>query len=154
MKNLKLLSIITVGFVTISCLRATDIGGIPPAFQRVLSLPQSTWTPSSEQLKSVLIATQNFLNAPTGVSDRDKHEIQKILQNTEGYRVQAWGIGQDGKRRIHLNFFPAPPALGEDPHSYWTKREVLVCDGGFNYWEVEIDLSSGQVVMFGSHGYG
>ena len=150
---MKLLRILVFGFATISCLSANDIGAIPPAFQRILSLPQSTWTPSCEQLKSALTATHTFLKDPTGVSDRDKQEIQKILQNTKGYRVQAWGVVQDGKRRIHLNFFPAPPASGEDHHSYWTKKQVMVCDGGFYYWEAEIDLATGQVVVFRSNGY-
>jgi len=152
-RNMKLLCFLILGLVTISCLRAGDICEIPPAFQRILSLPQSSWTPSSEQLKYALAATQTFLKTPTGVSDRDKQEIQKILQNTKGYRVQAWGVIQDGKRRIHLNFFPAPPTSGEDHHSYWTKQQVMVCDGGFYYWEAEIDLASGQVVIFRANGY-
>jgi hypothetical protein len=152
-ENMKLLCPLIFGFVTISCLRASDIHAIPPAFQRILSLPQSTWTPSSEQLKSALTATHTFLKDPTGASDRDKQEIQKILQNTKGYRVQAWGVVQDGKRCIHLNFFPAPPASGEDHYSYWTKRQVMVCDGGFDYWEAEIDLATWKVVAFRSNGY-
>jgi len=149
---MKLPCILLFGFVTASCLRANDIGAIPPAFQRILSLPQSTWTPSTEQLKSALTATHAFLKDPTGVSDRDKQEIQMILQNTQGYRVQAWGIVQDWKRRIHLNFFPAPPASGEDRHSYWTKQPVMVCDGGFYFWEAEIDIATGQLVVFRSNG--
>jgi hypothetical protein len=112
-------------------------------------LSSSDWKPSAEQTQKALAAVQAFLDKPGSTNNWTKGEIKKILAHTKEYRVQFFGIVRDGTRLVWCNFFPASDPFGRD----WRREKVQVLDGGFWFWQIEYDPSTGECLNFGVNGY-
>ena len=80
-------------------------------------------------------------------------EIVKILEHLPEYRRQYLGIRLAESQRVWVYFFPGEPKDREDPYDYWLERWVMVLDGGFWYWSIQFDPSTGNFVEFYSNGY-
>ncbi len=115
-------------------------------------LPSGRWTPSVDEARKALSAIQSFLETTISTNDRNKSEIKKILDHSKEYRVQFIGVIHDEKRLILCNFFPARRNKEKDGFEYWKRQEVSVDDGGFWYWQIEYDTSTGKCVNFASNG--
>ncbi len=111
-------------------------------------LSAGRWTPSAQDVRKALVAIQAFLERPTSTNEWTKGEIKKILAHSKEYRVQFIGVVRDGKRLIWCNFFPL-----RDGFEYWKREEVRVMDGGFWFWQIEYEPSTGKCLDFISNGY-
>jgi hypothetical protein len=135
-------------------LDAFDATKIPAKSQVILKANayKVSWTPTPAELKQALKITQAYLANPSKEGDVPGGGVQKIL-GAPGFRVQAWGTEVDGKKLLHLNFFPEASASKEEEFPGWKTQEVMVMDGGPSFWNLDIDLSTGKVVRFQTNGY-
>ena len=122
----------------------TDI----PQTNRVI-LVGGNWKPSEEDTQKALTAIQAYLEKPTATNAWTLGEIKKILAHTKHYRVQFKGVVVDGRKLIYCNFFPADS--GQEFKS-WKELVVLVCDGGFDFWQIYYDPKTGECLEFMSNG--
>lgn len=116
-------------------------------------LSSGGWKPSADETQTALMAIQSFLERPTSTNDWSKGEIKKIRIHLKEYRVQFVGVVRDGKKVIWCNFFPAPRKGEKDSFQYWQRQAIMVDDGGFWYWQIEYDPSTGKCLKFMSNGY-
>jgi hypothetical protein len=116
-------------------------------------LSSGRWKPSFEETQKALAAIQAFLENPTSTNDWTKIEIKKIREHAKEYRVQFMGGVREGRRVIWCNFFPAPRKDEKDRFQEWKQLEILVDDGGFWFWQIDYDPSTGKCSNFTSNGY-
>ncbi len=121
-----------------------------PQTNRVI-LSSGRWKPSAEETRKALAAIQTFLERPS-TNAWENSEIPKILKHTKEYRVQFFGIVRDGNRLIRCNFFPAPRQGEQEHYQDWQRQEIMVLDGGFWFWQVEYEPSTGKCLNFTSNG--
>lgn len=127
---------------------ATDI-----AQTNQVILSAGSWKPSLEETQKALAAIQVFLDKPSSTNDWTKSEIKKIREHTKKYRVQFMGVVREGRRVIWCNFFPAPRKDEKDHFQEWKQQEIMVDDGGFWFWQIDYDPSTGKCSKFTSNGY-
>jgi hypothetical protein len=91
---------------------------------------------------------------------RNKRIIEQIVVSRPADGCQIVGyIAKDGKKMIHLNFFPrlednftefAPGTV----ESYWHFKYVKVFDGGASFWQIEYDPATKTFSNFRANGMG
>ena len=108
---------------------------IPADSQTILK--SGEWTPTPAQAQRAIARIQAFLQEPELSDQRSKPDIDAIVANKIGFRVQFIGARRNGKDIVVCNFFPAKTAAENDPFSYWRERQVVVDDGGFAFWLIE-----------------
>jgi len=123
-----------------------------PLTNRVV-LKSGAWTPTPEQPQKALSSIRPFLNLASKTNAQQRTEIQKILANMKNYRVQFIGVVRDGRKVMLCNFFPAPEAGGKDERPYWKRDQIMVDDGGFQYWQIYYDPNTDKCFDFASNGY-
>jgi hypothetical protein len=152
------------------------VSGIPPANQVTLnkvdysyvsSTLSSNWMPSPDQVSEALPVIQAFLDqgssgksfaklfAKNSVARRQflTEQIAKIQANKAGYRVQCWGVTQNGTKLIFCNFFPASSGKKqENEFGKWKGEVILVDDGGYHFWQALYDPKTHKVVRFDCNG--
>lgn len=98
------------------------------------------WTPSIEDVKKgeVALSTCARIHHPN------------VYKKLDQYRRQYVGIYDDeGNKRLFINAF-IPEKNNE--HTEWKNVQVLVMDGGDNYFEATINLDYGLCPSFSVHG--
>jgi hypothetical protein len=113
-------------------------------------LPSWLSKPSEKNTHDALVAIQAFLEKRSSTNDWQALEVKKILQHATEYRVQFKATTRGLRKVIRCNFFPASESLLEE---IWKKEEVKVMDGGFWFWQIEFDPSTGECLNFSSNGY-
>lgn len=125
------------------------------------------WTPSEADIDALESRLRKALEAartnpeqldPDSAADPARRayvsgEIGKILDHLPEYRRQYLGIRLAESKRVWVYFFPGEPKDRSDPYDYWLDRLVMVLDGGFWYWSIQFDPSTGNFVEFYSNGY-
>jgi hypothetical protein len=106
------------------------------------------WTPTESDIGRVESGLRIALLSPNCERIEDR-----VLQDLDSYRRQYVGILVDGRRRILVNAFPGLEAGGTDWHYYWRHQYVEVSDGGYRYWEIQFEVSSGKYSNCSQHGY-
>jgi len=143
---MKTILVFVFGFMVLHGFAFAGIGTDIAETNRVI-LASGRWTPSVNEAQTALTAIQSFLETRNSTNDWDRGEIEKILKHAKEYRVQFVGIMRDGKKRIWCNFFPK-----QDRFDYWKRQEVRVMDGGFWFWRIEYDSSTGKCLNFAING--
>lgn len=95
------------------------------------------------------------------VWDRDQRNIDRVLVNGPIYACQIIGYEENGKKKIHLNFFPKKefgiyqmPSLTTPgtTEPRWHAHYVMVCDGGALFWQIEYDSATKTFADFRING--
>ena len=121
-----------------------------PETNRVI-LELGDWVPTQDETRKALIAIGDSLNGPE-LRIFEGQEKRKILRNIKNYRVQFVGTKRQGRKIIWCNFFPAD--RGEkDQFENWRREKIEVDDGGFWFWHIDYDPSTGKCENFESNGY-
>jgi hypothetical protein len=135
--------------------------GIPDSEQFIIKggsdadvIADGSWTPTKAETQKALEAITAFLNDPdryeetikgwTTDLEYAKGEIGKIRENFSKYGVQFTGVTLKGKRLIHCNFGPADRI---------DKNYLMVEDGGFWFWQIDYDISTGILMKLYIIGY-
>lgn len=111
-----------------------------------------TFTPTAAEVRECEAGLRRFLErtaADPSTNAWSAGEIRKILPNLGLYRRQYAGVIVEGRRRVLVNAFRKDP---EDT-SYWLESLLVICDGGFWYWQVQYDPASKRYAEFCSNGY-
>jgi len=145
--TMKTILVFLFGFMVLQGFAFAGIGADIAETNRVI-LTSGRWNPSVDEAQKALTAIQAFLETRNSTNDWDRSDIENILKHTKEYRVQFVGIIRDGKKLIWCNFFPK-----EDGFDYWKRQEVRVMDGGFWFWRIEYDPSTGKCLNFAINGY-
>jgi hypothetical protein len=106
---------------------------------------QGVWQPSQSDVRLAIHAARRYL---------EKEQAKEILAKWDKYVCQAVGHTRNGKRLIHLNFFPRDEFLGtgEDPMT-WRHHYVVVDDGGNDFWQIDYDCDANVCLDFEANGY-
>ncbi|MFH1442272.1 MAG: hypothetical protein ABIH18_09590 [Candidatus Omnitrophota bacterium] len=110
------------------------------------------WLPSKEETEKALKAIEDFLKDQEkhkDCSDFSKEEIKKIIDDFPQYNVQFLGVLVNGQKIIHCNFFMAEG----DIFSNWADEYISVFDGGYSFWRIDYDVTTGKCLNFESNGY-
>ena len=98
------------------------------------------WTPTKQDA----LQTDNLAKAYLQQYKDDNKYFQicipKILENLNEYKRQYLGIiNQDGSKIICINYF-----FGADSENfpYWKKEVVFVFDGGYNFFNIKVNLTT------------
>lgn len=122
------------------------------------------WVPTKEDIPGVINAAYKYVKGLAGNPESSKTSYgQRIISETLDYRptagCQVVGYMKDGRKMIHLNFFPRL----EDPFTefapgttepYWHFKYVLVMDGGPRFWQIEYDPAAKTFFDFRANGMG
>lgn len=147
----------TVGLLfALLLIQGSALAGIDsdiPQTNRVI-LAEGKWMPSEQDTQKGLAAVQAFLEKPVSTNPYELGEIGKILAHSKDYRVQFTGVLVDGKKVIRCNFFPREGKIDhEEDFKNWKQHEVEVFDGGFWFWHIYYDPSTGKCINFRPNGY-
>lgn len=143
--KMKTLLVLLIAVTAQLAVAETPVG---PENQAILA---GDWTPTSDQTGKALKSIQKFLEAPQDVHKYQKEEIKKISANGSKYCVQFTGVYLKGRKIIRCNFFPAKRV--EQRFPFWKKNQVVVCDGGFWFWNIDYDVEKETCLNFDSNGY-
>ncbi len=133
---------------------------------------QGIWQPSEADMHRVIQEARLYLEKlkKTTSSDDERENIGKILAGWDKYLCQAVGHTRNGKKLIHLNFFPNERASEEWKKQMkeivskvrnkqlpndvldWRHCYVVVCDGGAYYWRIEYDPQAKVFLNFETNG--
>jgi len=86
-----------------------------------------------------------------------QRDINQVLINRSIYACQIVGYEKDGRKMIHLNFFPKNEMTTRKPGTtepYWHFRYVVVCDGGPSFWQIDYDCQTKRFLNFMANGQG
>jgi hypothetical protein len=149
------MKILILSLITLLAAQTLAIAGVDTEISQTnrVILTVGKWTPSEKESQKALTAVQAYLEKPTASTNTwVPGEIKKILAHAKDYRVQFSGVLLDGKKWIRCNFFPAQETA-EDPFGYRKQQEVNVLDGGFWFWHIYYDPSTGKCTKFMPNGY-
>ena len=111
------------------------------------------WTPTEEQTAKALTAIEQLLNDPEALkkfSERATSSADKIRIHFPEYGVQFYGVIKGGEKYICCNFFSANTTTSS---ADWKQHPVKVYDGGFWYWSILYDPSTGKLSGLKINGY-
>ncbi len=111
------------------------------------------WIPTVKDTNIAIESVWEFLKSPKAVTEWDRSEIKKIKQNFSKYKVQFAGIEVHGQKKILCNFFWSERNIDDVIFGNWRNELITIKDGGFWYWQIEYDTSSGECMNFQSNGY-
>jgi hypothetical protein len=105
---------------------------------------EGRWPPSLTAVTAFEQGLRSFLEQElarwTGRDDAYAvRSIRGILDNLRLFRRQYFGVGRDGSRLLHVNWFPNPATEGYDEDYDWLEEFVSVGDGGFWFCRVSYD---------------
>jgi hypothetical protein len=132
------------------------------------------WSPEKKDIPALIEATFQYLwlykepkgDNPLGISldekmmqERTNRDINEVLVDRPIYACQIVGYEKDGRKMIHLNFFPKDMDgfIDRKPGSsepYWHFRYVTVSDGGPHFWQIDYDCLSKTFLNFRANGMG
>ncbi len=129
----------------------TALSGCKPSDSKWTVLRQARWFSGywkcdEAKIAEVVANSKSFLvqlSAETA-SEYQRREIEKILAHWDDFSCQVVCHTKNGKRMVHLNFFPRWKA---------EKEYLTVMDGGFWFWRAEFDYDGNQFVDFTVNGY-
>ena len=92
---------------------------------------QGIWQPSESVVSHAIHDARQYLEKlkKTTSSDDERKKIGEILAGWDKYLCQVVGHTKNGKKLIHLNFFPKR-TIAEDLGKDWRRRYIMVDDGG------------------------
>ena len=103
--------------------------------------------------KAARLYLQQLARAPavTPRARSEAGEAKKILARWRSYRLQAFGITEERRRVIYLNFV-TPVA---DTRRSWSDNEIYnVSDGGTQFWQAVFDPRVGKILWHQANGLG
>jgi hypothetical protein len=131
----------------------------------------TTWKIKEKNIINALESIKEFLNDPYGLDEYDKDKIDEILKHINIYKVQLFGITEEGKKKIFCSFYPReddiPLIIDEedeksknhqlrllDKDYEWSRYNFLnfVDDGGTGYWRITYDIETGKCSDFNTNG--
>jgi|GEM_PF-6608873 len=131
----------------------------------------TTWNIQEDNIINALKAVKSFLNNPNGLDEYDKEKIDEILNHINIYKVQLFGITEEGKEKIFCSFYPRkddiPLIIDEmdeksknhqlrllDKDYEWSRYNFLnfADDGGTGYWRITYDIETGKCSEFNTNG--
>lgn len=136
----------------------------------------SRWSPNKKDIPALIEATFEYLwlfkepqekdDSAIGTDSHAKNRrtyeeksVVQVLINRPIYACQIVGYEKDGRKMIHMNFFPKneewsttrKPGTNEP---YWHFRYVQVMDGGAWFWQIEYDPATKTFSDFRANGMG
>ncbi len=102
-----------------------------------------TFTPTQEEIKLVEASIVTDFEMLCGeMRHRNCPETKKLSK----YKRQYFGYyDEDGNRIIYVNCFYSPSDEKALYFSDWETREIVVFDGGNNYWQISFNLHTGKL---------
>jgi len=85
----------------------------------------------------------------------EQWSLNQVLINRPIYACQIVGYEKDGRKRIHLNFFPKNEMTARKPGTtepMWHFRYVVVNDGGPYFWQIDYDCKARTFLGFMANG--
>lgn len=130
------------------------------------------WQPDKKDMPALIDAVYKYLWLYQVPNDdkadwpeedrRDYHRFEQwslnqVLINRPIYACQVVGYEKDGRKRIHLNFFPKNEITSRKPGTtepWWHFRYVVVLDGGPSFWQIDYDCKAKTFLNFMPNGQG
>ena len=132
------------------------------------------WSPDGKDIPALIEATFEYLwlfdeprekdewaiGEDSHTKNRRTYEEKSAIQvliNRPIYACQVVGYEKDGRKMIHLNFFPKNEITTREPGTnepYWHFRYVQVMDGGAWFWQIEYDPATKTFSDFRANGMG
>jgi hypothetical protein len=78
---------------------------------------------------------------------KEKNQFYKTLSLSLYYRQYVPVINSKGQKEVWVN------CIGTKPENYWRKEIQIVYDGGNYYFNVKINLSTGEFYQFSVNGF-
>jgi len=105
---------------------------------------EGVWEPSESDVSRAIQGVRPCLEKleKTTLPKRDRERIEDILAESDGYYAcQAYGQTKDGKKLIHLSFFPKSfiRSSKEIEGSDWRHDLQTAVDGGTAFWRIDYD---------------
>jgi len=124
-------------------IKADDFEGaiFPEGFRWFVPVKNaSAWTPEKKDIVLAEGLVKDFLKHHEPDNAYYRECVPKILNALSRYKRQYAGfIDKNGEKNVFINFFiPASHIVD------WDKRMVFVCDGGFHYFRITVNLSRKQ----------
>jgi hypothetical protein len=94
------------------------------------------WTPSAQQIEQLETKFPAY-----------KQKLGRPAAQLSSFYRQYAGFIAGGRKIIYVNLFPKRV----DPD--WRSRAVMVCDGGEQFWGVEFEVDTGQLVNAAFNGF-
>jgi hypothetical protein len=94
------------------------------------------WTPSKEQIDQLELKLPAY-----------KQKLKRPTAQLSSFYRQYAGFIAGGRKIIYVNLFPK--RIAPD----WQSRAVVVCDGGEQFWGVEFEVDTGQLVNAAFNGF-
>jgi hypothetical protein len=116
---------------------------------------KGVWQPTEAQVRQSLKGVHSHLGKlKTTTSWKwEQEKIGEILVGWDKYVCQAVGYTVNGKKRIHLNYFPEYETDGiHADNTDWRRDYMTVFDGGADFWRVDYDCETGDYEDFSCNG--
>jgi hypothetical protein len=94
------------------------------------------WTPTKNQIEQLETKLPAF-----------KQKLKRPAAQLSSFYRQYAGFIAGGRKIIYVNLFPKRI----DPD--WQSRAVIVCDGGEQFWGIEFEVDTGQLVNAAFNGF-
>lgn len=124
-------------------IKADDFEGVifPDGFRWFVPAKNSSaWTPEKNDIFLAESLVKDYLGHYKPDNEYYRECIPKILDALSRYKRQYAGfIDKDGEKNVFINFF-IPSSHTFD----WTRKMVFVCDGGYHYFRITVNLSRKQ----------
>jgi hypothetical protein len=130
---------------------------------------EGRWMPTKEDIPGIINAAYKYVKEFTGDPEGPKtgksmslywqRIISEIIDDRSTEGCQVVGYMKNGRKMIHLNFFPR---LEDDftqfapgtTEPYWHTRYEVVNDGGPRFWQIEYDPATKTFSNFRANGMG
>jgi len=113
-----------------------------PMFRQMFPEFTGRFTPTVEEARRADALSRAYLQSYDGPSAYYKNNIPRILESLDGYGRQYFGfVDQEGNRVIWINYFLNDP---EEKFDGWRDDIMLVLDGGYRYFNVKVNLTTGE----------
>jgi hypothetical protein len=114
---------------------------------------QGIWQPSESDIPHILQEARAHLEKLKKTSSEyERGRIATILSGWDKSACQVVGHVKDGKKLVHLNFFPKDFPKDDEDCSGWQHRYIVVFDGGADFWQIDYDNEAKVFLDFWSNG--
>jgi hypothetical protein len=104
-------------------------------------------TPTTLSKQEIELTERILHKAVEKHNRKEKNQFYKTLSLSLYYRQFVPVINSKGQKEVWVN------CIGTKPESYWRNGIQIIYDGGNYYFNVKINLSTGEFYQFEVNGY-